>query len=152
MCGYGLRAEREERLENVVIRLRFVILQREATVLGRCVYVRKQPVATTESFDLLCRHDPNREVGERLHHRETPLRHPPRDGVEAGARVGGTERMIPAFGVRDDRIGLLGETRQVRQERRGHVRHVAGDDDDEPDGFALPTRFQGADPAGGKRG
>src|SRR5205085_5749643 len=56
-------------------------------------------------------------------------RQPARNRLDRRACVRGAQRMIPAFGLWHDCVGLTGERGQKGQKWRRHIRHVARHDD-----------------------
>src|ERR1019366_1394356 len=74
----------------------------EVLVVGRRVDVGEQPVDIAEGAKLLDRDHAHPHIVEEAGHLQAPGRQAPRDRLETGARVDGTQWMIPAVGVRHD--------------------------------------------------
>jgi len=148
-------------LGNFVIRLQFVIVKRlEAFVLGRRVHVGKQLMRIAEPADIVGCDDTQSNLREKVRHLQAPGRQPALDRLNRGPCVRGTQRMIPAFGLRHDRdkrirfaalarlalpATLAGKRRQICEKRRGHIRHIARNNHDDVISRDRERRMQTAE-------
>ena len=82
-----------------------------------------------KGVDFFSGHNAYPHIVEQVGHLQAPLGQPPRDWLDAGRRVGGTQGMIPVFSARHDGIRSGAPFKQVAEQGGGHVRHIAGDDD-----------------------
>ena len=79
----------------------------DRSVLGRRVHIGKQPVAVPGHGEPFTGHDPYPHIVEQPGELEAAVGKPSSRGPETGRLVDGTQRMISAFGLRYQDLGLL---------------------------------------------
>ena len=116
--------------DTVVLGLNSFCLDRP--ILERGVEVREEAVRIAEASDYLARDDARAHIVEKAVNPEPSVGQPAGNRLQTRARIRGTQRMIAAFGARNDEIGPVGavdERQEVAQQARRDKRHVARDDD-----------------------
>jgi hypothetical protein len=97
----------------------------EIVELGGRIHIGQQPFAVAKPIDGLSLDHVHPYILKEFQHLEPAFCHSPDDGHLAGAGVDRAQRMISAFGARDDGVCVPGLGEEMDEKRRGHKRHVA---------------------------